>query len=46
MYDADHPARDTDGPREPRESADPRRWLWRSDKGWPASAGLRVRRPV
>jgi hypothetical protein len=28
MYDADHPARDTD---EPRESADPRRWLWRSD---------------
>jgi EmrB/QacA subfamily drug resistance transporter len=26
MYDPHHPARDTDEPREPQESADPRRW--------------------
>ena len=26
MHDPDHPVRDTDEPREPQESADPRRW--------------------
>ena len=38
MHDADHPARDTDEPRELRESVEPCRWLWRSETGWPDSA--------
>jgi uncharacterized membrane protein YdjX (TVP38/TMEM64 family) len=39
VHDPDHPADDTDEPRESWESAGQRRWLWRSDRGWPDSAG-------
>jgi hypothetical protein len=46
MHDADHPARDSDKSREPPESEESRRWLWRLDTGWPDSAGPHVRRPV
>jgi uncharacterized membrane protein YdjX (TVP38/TMEM64 family) len=39
VHDPDYLAGDSDEPLELRESADRRCWLWRSDRGWPDSAG-------